>query len=86
MSSIFTNLLFMHGHITNLELARRLAEEPAPADKPTGKRKRAPAAADGVRKEETPGEFAHGACSPLSATDPRAGNVIVTALRWATAR
>ena len=83
MSSIFTNLLFMHGHITNLELARRLAEAPAPTDKPTGKRKRASAAAATVRGPVAP--LAHGGCQ-ISAAGPRAGSVIVTALRWATAR
>lgn len=80
MSSIFTNLLFMHGHITNLELARRLAETPEPADKPGGKRKRASTSAATVRDAMAAG------CGQISATGPRAGNVIVTALRWATAR
>jgi len=84
MSSIFTNLLFMHGHITNLELARRLAEAPAPTDKPTGKRKRASTAAATVRGPEA--TLAHGGCSQISAAGLRAGSVIVTALRWATAR
>jgi hypothetical protein len=40
MSSLWTNLLFMHGHITNLELARRLADVPGPSGKPKGKRQR----------------------------------------------
>lgn len=62
MSSIFTNLLFMHGHITNLELARRLAETPAPTSKPTGKRKRTPNAAVAVRKAVAPTTLAHGGC------------------------
>ncbi|MHA6204837.1 hypothetical protein ACXU4B_10465 [Dyella soli] len=35
MSSLWTNLLFMHGHITDLELARRLASPP-PDDRRTG--------------------------------------------------
>lgn len=82
MSSIFTNLLFMHGHITNLELARRLAETPEPADEPNGERKRASTATDAL----APAPLAHAGCGQISATDPRAGNVIVTALRWATAR
>ena len=84
MSSIFTNLLFMHGHITNLELARRLAETPEPTDKPSGKRKRTPIAADAAHKAAAP--LAHAGCNPINVTGPRAGNVIVTALRWATAR
>jgi hypothetical protein len=84
MSSIFTNLLFMHGHITNLELARRLAETPEPTTKPTGKRKRA--ASDAARKAVASAPLAQGSCGQMSVTDPRAGNVIVTALRWATAR
>ncbi|MET3653619.1 hypothetical protein [Dyella japonica] len=61
MSSIFTNLLFMHGHITNLELARRLAEPPAPTSKPTGKRKRTPDASV-VPKVVAPATLAHGGC------------------------
>lgn len=40
MSSLWTNLLFLHGHITDVGLARRLAETPAPAAKPGGKRLR----------------------------------------------
>jgi hypothetical protein len=63
MSSIFTNLLFMHGHITNLELARRLAEEPSkPASRPTGKRERTPKAAEAIRKAVAPASLAHGGC------------------------
>ena len=42
MSSLWTDLLFMHGHITNLELARRLAETPKSDKKPSGKRQRSP--------------------------------------------
>ncbi|WP_266180472.1 hypothetical protein [Dyella humicola] len=40
MSSLWTDLLFMHGHITNLDLARRLAETPKSDKKPSGKRER----------------------------------------------
>lgn len=50
MSSIWTNLLFMHGHITNLELARRLAEAPGPEVKPRGRRQAAPKQAKPARK------------------------------------
>jgi hypothetical protein len=53
MSSLWTDLLFMHGHITNLDLARRLAETP-PASKPTGKRKRSPKADRRVAEKATP--------------------------------
>lgn len=40
MSSLWTDLLFMHGHITDLDLARRLAEAPRSDKKPKGKRQR----------------------------------------------
>lgn len=33
--NIFSGLLFHHGHITNVDLARSLAEVDAPADSPT---------------------------------------------------
>ncbi len=45
MSSLWTDLLFMHGHITNLDLARRLAETPKSDKNPSGKRQRSPALA-----------------------------------------
>jgi hypothetical protein len=45
MSSLFTNLLFLHGHISDPQLARRLADTPKPTSRPTGKRERAPAKA-----------------------------------------
>lgn len=73
MSSIFTNLLFMHGHITDLELARRLAQTSQPASGPGGKRKRTHAA---LRK----------AVDGAGATAPGNAGLVVTALRWATAR
>lgn len=61
MSSIWTNLLFMHGHITNLELARLLAETPGPSERPKGKRQRVAEAA--VRKgERAPVLAAQGGC------------------------
>ncbi|HET6553533.1 MAG TPA: hypothetical protein VFG49_08350 [Dyella sp.] len=37
MSSLWTNLLFLHGHIADLELARRLADI-SPPSLPSGKR------------------------------------------------
>lgn len=40
MSSLWTNLLFLHGHITDVGLARRLADAPKPAEKPRGRRQR----------------------------------------------
>jgi hypothetical protein len=52
MSSIWTNLLFMHGHITNLELTRRLAETPDPEGKPKGKRQKVLKAPAPGRKPE----------------------------------
>ena len=60
MSSIYTNLLFMHGHITNLELARRLAETP-PAPPPSkGKRQPTPSVMTAIRKNATTSKLAHG--------------------------
>ncbi|WP_147281693.1 hypothetical protein [Dyella solisilvae] len=50
MSSLWTNLLFMHGHITDPELARRLANDPSPSSRPSGKRERATKAAEAARK------------------------------------
>jgi hypothetical protein len=38
MSSLLTNLLFLHSHIHDPELARRLAQLPRPAQRPAGKR------------------------------------------------
>ena len=40
MSSLWTDLLFLHGHITNTDLARRLADAPPAAPKPRGRRSR----------------------------------------------
>lgn len=40
MSSLWTNLLFMHGHIADVDLARRLADVPEPKPRPGGKRER----------------------------------------------
>ena len=40
MSSLWTDLLFLHGHITNADLARRLAQAPAPKPKPRNSRSR----------------------------------------------
>lgn len=63
MSSLFTGLLFMHGHIADIELARRLAEVPKRDNRPTGKRQRA---AEGVKdtpqKPRPIGALAHGGC------------------------
>ena len=60
MSSLWTDLLFMHGHITNLDLARRLAETP-PASKPKGKRQRSPEAERRI-DDKTPAVLATGRC------------------------
>lgn len=62
MSSLFTNLLFLHGHITDPELARRLADTPAPKSRPTGKRERTPSMVATARKSLTPAKLAHGGC------------------------
>jgi hypothetical protein len=40
MSSLWTDLLFLHGHIANVDLARRLAKAPASAPKPRERRAR----------------------------------------------
>lgn len=40
MSSLWTDLLFLHGHIASPELARRLANAPTPQDKARGRRER----------------------------------------------
>ena len=63
MGSIYSGLLFMHGHITNLDLVRRLAEDPKPTQRPTGKRQRTPGAAQAKRPAPRPtGTLAHGGC------------------------
>ncbi|WP_430391611.1 hypothetical protein [Dyella sp. 20L07] len=50
MSSLWTNLLFMHGHIADPELARRLADTSEADARPTGKRQPI-AKAQGVAKK-----------------------------------
>lgn len=45
MSSLWTDLLFLHGHVTDLKLLRRLKETPRPDPRatevrPAGSRKR----------------------------------------------
>lgn len=62
MSSIYTNLLFMHGHITNLELARRLAEAPPSPPRSKGKRQPASSMIAAIRKSVAPSKLAHGGC------------------------
>ncbi|WP_445144890.1 hypothetical protein [Dyella sp. Tek66A03] len=63
MSSLWTDLLFMHGHITNVDLARRLAEMPKSDKKPTGKRQRAPLQAQRSADKGCPA-LAAGDCLP----------------------
>ena len=64
MSSLWTNLLFMHGHITDLDLARRLANNPAPNTPVSGKRQRTPKVATPAKKCATaPAALAHGGCA-----------------------
>jgi hypothetical protein len=63
MSSLWTNLLFMHGYIADVELARRLANPPAPSSPPSGKRQRI--AKTGVSKRKTdvtPAVLGQGGC------------------------
>ena len=62
MSSLWTNLLFMHGHIADPELARRLADVPKPSAPPTGKRRKAqPVSND--RKVVGPAVVPQGGCA-----------------------
>ncbi|WP_130617240.1 hypothetical protein [Dyella amyloliquefaciens] len=64
MSSLWTNLLFMHGHITDPALARRLAETPKASSRPSGKRQRSKATASGAQgKVASPGPLAQGGCA-----------------------
>ena len=64
MSSLFTNLLFMHGHITDLELARRLVNTPQEPVRPTGKRQHLQKASGSSRKvAPSPTALAHGGCA-----------------------
>ena len=53
MSSLWTDLLFMHGHITNLDLARRLAETPKPNKKTSGKGRRSSGLSRNAGKERS---------------------------------
>lgn len=58
MSSLWTDLLFLHGHIHDPELARRLADTPPP-DLPGGKRQRthsplATLSSPGTERTESP--------------------------------
>lgn len=62
MSSLFTNLLFLHGHITDPQLARRLADTPASNPRPRGKRERTPALVAKVAGKLAPAKLAHGGC------------------------
>ena len=63
MSSLWTNLLFMHGHIADPELARRLANTPESTARPTGKRQRAPKAQAVAKKlMATPSALNQGGC------------------------
>ena len=64
MSSLWTNLLFMHGHITDPELVRRLANDPAPSSRPSGKRQRSAKETDAERKPaHPPAVLAQGGCA-----------------------
>jgi len=62
MSSLFTNLLFLHGHITDPELARRLANTPAPKPRPKGKRDRSPTLLAAASRTIAPTKLAHDGC------------------------
>lgn len=62
MSSIWTNLLFMHGHIADLELARRLADTQGPSERPQGKRRRTPKAVPARKGDPSPALVKQGGC------------------------
>ncbi|WP_201313523.1 hypothetical protein [Dyella sp. EPa41] len=64
MSSLWTNLLFMHGHITDPALARRLAETPKSPTRPSGKRQRSQATVNRApSKAASPAALAQGGCA-----------------------
>ena len=64
MSSLWTNLLFMHGHITDPALARRLAETPKSPSHTSGKRQRIKSAtANEQRKAAATSPLAQGGCA-----------------------
>jgi hypothetical protein len=62
MSSLFTNLLFLHGHIADPALARRLAETPSPTPRQKGKRERSQSMTKSLQKTLAPQSLAHGGC------------------------
>lgn len=63
MSSLWTDLLFLHGHITDVGLARRLAAAPKPAPKPGGRRQRKEEVPQAVRLETPQIPPCGGACA-----------------------
>jgi hypothetical protein len=63
MSSLWTNLLFMHGHITDPALARRLAETPKPPSRPSGKRLRNETVTRELQRKSGPAPLAQGGCA-----------------------
>jgi len=63
MSSLWTNLLFMHGHITDPALARRLAETPKPPSRPSGKRLRNETVARDLQRKSAAAPLAQGGCA-----------------------
>ncbi|WP_243040039.1 hypothetical protein [Dyella sedimenti] len=63
MSSLWTNLLFLHGHISDPALARRLAEAPKPGPRPGGKRRRVPTVQANTHKAAPPAVLAQGGCA-----------------------
>jgi len=62
MSSMFTNLLFLHGHIADPALARRLAEAPKEPPRSKGKRERVQTPAPTLGKVPGPPALAAGGC------------------------
>lgn len=62
MSSLWADLLFLHGHITDPELARRLAQTETPKPRPKGKRERTPSLLVTAGKTLAPSKLAHGGC------------------------
>ncbi|WP_266156344.1 hypothetical protein [Dyella silvatica] len=62
MSSLWTDLLFLHGHISNADLARRLSEAKPAQSKPRGQRVTA-AESQARPGAKSASPSCHGACA-----------------------
>jgi len=64
MSSLWNSLLFMHGHIADPELARRLADTPPSTVHRDSKLQQVPKSSGTARRSATPPTtLAHGGCA-----------------------